>query len=600
MIIKSERMMTTNSSHQKKTKRHVFFGNENEDIEILVGQIEQYDQFFDISKKHGHQYSVRHIIISPENKLTGGQLNKTISSYLDEFQAHQHEYILLKHKKKRADQSKSDEHFHLMINETNLLTGRVLDNKKSWLRNEKVARSLEVEFGHNVILGKHNKAVYYGLLADKKPEIASKIEHLLHEELPSTSYSHKQFQTMKRKGVSLPEVKQIVKDCYSKSDSFQSLKNALAEQDIFVQQGKKTLILLDNLGNQLGSLQRILSMKKSEFQQYIDKENKKMEDELRKSLDKELKKMVADFNDDIINKIKEKDANTKKSQAEKYQEEQEAWRKKEDFEIEEDEYLKKKRARIQRENTEEKKRLASLEDEKRKEIKAERAGRQQRIADFKRKNAGSKVSSAEAILMKTTETLMNLAKNLEAQQRLLSISKKDFIIIHSKEMEDSWRNQQRELNELEEIIQQHKTEKPKSIFGKRSSKVKKWQSQYDEMSEDYKKRKEICSDAFSKYNRLKDDAGREWEKTQKENKSNFAENAEKITNIQYALQMINDEDQKYLQHIDSPEKLMQLARSDIKKQNEQQAKELAEKSKLQAQLDSNESKPEPPPAGPKL
>jgi hypothetical protein len=220
---------------------------------------------FDRAEKYNKTNAVRHVSISPEEKITREQAFELVEMYRQEFKANDHDFVLIEHKKQRADKEKADTHYHLLISEVNSRTGKVLESSHFKKRNEKIAREAELKFGHNLTLGRHNRAVYHQFLEEGKVELAAKIEHLTTCELPNSSYTTEQFQEAKRKGVSLSEIKEIVQDCYSRSDNYPALKQALLEKSLKIEQGTKTLIIKNDEGTELGSLQRLLKMKKNEF-----------------------------------------------------------------------------------------------------------------------------------------------------------------------------------------------------------------------------------------------------------------------------------------------------------------------------------------------
>ncbi|WP_413203305.1 relaxase/mobilization nuclease domain-containing protein [Rhodospirillum sp. A1_3_36] len=269
MIIKSKRFRTDSTTDLAS---YILENEKNEVVRLLSGNTADIQLMKEDARKYGSKYMSRHVTISPAEETTEQQIFEIVDRYLKDFGLEGQPYLLAEHTKSRADDGAYPKHYHLALPEVNPITGKILDSSFTMKKDEKHSREAELLLGHKIVPGKHSKSVYFAFLEEGKKEYADKIKYLLDSDLPKSAFSEKQFQEAKRKGVSLSEVKEIVQDCYSRSDNYPSLLAAMKEKGLHVQQGTKTLIIKNDEGTELGSLQRLLKMKKNEFEKYIEGE----------------------------------------------------------------------------------------------------------------------------------------------------------------------------------------------------------------------------------------------------------------------------------------------------------------------------------------
>ena len=156
----------------------------------------------------GRSKSVRHIVISPDQELTDDQRNEAIQMIRDEFNMGDRPFYLVEHVKARADGTKIP-HFHGLVPET-YGSGAQIDHAHFKRRNEKLARKMELAFGHNLTKGKHNKSVYNALNADGDKAAAAAIKHLTEEKPALAKYGDKSHQKAKRAGYNLPSISEAL------------------------------------------------------------------------------------------------------------------------------------------------------------------------------------------------------------------------------------------------------------------------------------------------------------------------------------------------------------------------------------------------------
>lgn len=286
MIVKSARMKTS-SQGISATCRHVFHGSDNEKITVLQGSEFDVKAELGRAKAVGSQYAVRHIKASSYEDMTDEQLFSLVKKYAREFKADPSSATIVRHDKPRADGKASTHHYHIYFPEV-LANGKIMDSSFSKIREEKIARTAEIDFGHKPVLGKHNASVIKDLEKSGQKYYAEIIRQntpsLDPKDAPDASYSEKQFRRAKISGIALNEVRQILKELRINSESFGQMVESLNAHNLEIRKGDKakTYIIVNNEnGYILGSANRLFQMKKSDFNQqyesYINGQDTKFE-----------------------------------------------------------------------------------------------------------------------------------------------------------------------------------------------------------------------------------------------------------------------------------------------------------------------------------
>jgi len=275
MIVKSARMKTS-AQGISATCRHVFHGSDNEKITVLQGS--EFDVRAELgrAKAVGSQYSVRHIKISSYEDMTDEKLFKLVKKYAKEFKANPASATIVRHDKPRADGKASSHHYHIYFPEV-LANGKIIDSSFSKIREEKIARIAEIDFGHKPVVGKHNASVIKDLEKSNQRYYADIIRQntpsLNPKDAPDSSYSDKQFRRAKISGIALNEVRQSLKELRINSESFGQMIEGLNAHNLEIRKGDKanTYIIVNNEnGSILGSANRMFGMKKQDFNQQYE------------------------------------------------------------------------------------------------------------------------------------------------------------------------------------------------------------------------------------------------------------------------------------------------------------------------------------------
>lgn len=269
MIITSSRIKT--SSGHKAVANHVLRGRDNERIITLSGGEYRLENAIEDAKRWGRAYGIRHFTINPAESISREQAAEVLKNLADEFQFDPSAATVIEHQKPRADGQAHDRHWHVLLPEVNPITGSVMTSSHTYARQEKVARIAEIQFGHTVTPGRHNRAVVQALRQEGRLEIAEKLElaGIMQAPLPQSAFTAEQHQEAKRKGLDIPAAKAVVKDAWQRSDSAKALSAALAEHGLTISQGDKkdTWILTDDEGRFLGALHRLAGVRKGQVSQ---------------------------------------------------------------------------------------------------------------------------------------------------------------------------------------------------------------------------------------------------------------------------------------------------------------------------------------------
>lgn len=268
--------MKTSSQGISATCRHVFYGSDNEKITVLQGS--EFDVRAELGRARsvGSQYAVRHIKASSYEDMTDEQLFSLVKKYAREFKADPSSATIVRHDKPRADGKASGHHYHVYFPEV-LANGKIMDSSFSKIREEKIARIAEIDFGHKPVLGKHNASVIKDLEKSGQKYYADIIRRntpsLDPKDAPNASYSDKQFRRAKISGIALNEVRQTLKELRISSESFGQMIESLDAHNLEIRKGDKpnTYIIVNNdNGTVLGSANRLFNMKKTDFNQQYE------------------------------------------------------------------------------------------------------------------------------------------------------------------------------------------------------------------------------------------------------------------------------------------------------------------------------------------
>jgi hypothetical protein len=163
VIIKSSRIP---ADRNRVIARYFAAEADNESIRWRRGSAEDVEALGGMAGATGRPFGVRHIVVAPEVDLVGRQLIETLRAIQTEYGVSDialSQSCIVEHTKLKAGQGRAVPHFHLAFPELDLLTYRVMDSRFTRMRDEKIARLLELRFGHPPIPGRFNAQVLEAL-----------------------------------------------------------------------------------------------------------------------------------------------------------------------------------------------------------------------------------------------------------------------------------------------------------------------------------------------------------------------------------------------------------------------------------------------------
>ncbi|KJE36641.1 hypothetical protein UF64_02880 [Thalassospira sp. HJ] len=267
MILNTTRIRT--SGGFRNLKNHLLHkGLENERIELLAGWEGDFEKFHREAEFDGCKFSMRHISINAGRPMGNENEHRAVELILSEFNANERPYILVRHTKKLSDGSPNN-HLHLIVPERFL--GRTMDSKFFKVRNEKISRLLELEFGHQLTVGRHNRAVAQFL--SSQGDCSASLLHIAETPRPVASFGAAEHQELKRKGLHLPALKQEVKQAFRDASDISVFSEKLGEMNLVLRRGEKAFVIEHENGTFVGACHRLLKIRKMEFDNLMEEHN---------------------------------------------------------------------------------------------------------------------------------------------------------------------------------------------------------------------------------------------------------------------------------------------------------------------------------------
>lgn len=268
MILKSNPIKTASGSgaiyHHLVEKT-----GDNERIHVWKGRRQDIDDCIADATAFNRVNAVQHFQLSSREKLTTEQFADCITMLAQEFGFRASDVALaVIHTKTRHDGEADNRHCHILVRTTNAETGRVLDVSHRYERQEKVARLFELKHGLELTKGRHNQAVYHAV----PEEYRERLQVLCEGALPNSVLSDPQSRRSQRQGGKPFDIKYQVRDLYAGSTDWQAFQSAISSQGWSLMAGDKkpnVVLLKDEHGVIVGSLSRLLGVRKAEFSAFV-------------------------------------------------------------------------------------------------------------------------------------------------------------------------------------------------------------------------------------------------------------------------------------------------------------------------------------------
>lgn len=217
----------------------------------------------DLAKGSRCQQYLYHISINPDRPLSEEEWQRAWQRYEEEFGLREQPFVEVTHRKNERW------HKHRVYARIDLETGKAIQLSFTRVRNEKIARLLEYEFGHELTIGKHNRAAIAKLKEEGYHEVVAWMEqHQAHQApRPVAEKNHADHQQEKRTQKSLEQVQRELREDYQRTDSGKAFEAAIAERGYVLARGdKRDFVILDAEGG-IHSPRRRLEVKVKELRQ---------------------------------------------------------------------------------------------------------------------------------------------------------------------------------------------------------------------------------------------------------------------------------------------------------------------------------------------
>ncbi|BAT20525.1 hypothetical protein [Asaia bogorensis] len=294
MIVQETRIRTS-SGHQA-VSRHVLRGARNEAIRVLCGSDWCLADWMKEARREGIRYGLRHIAFNPAEPMSDAALASFAARLCDELQADRERMTLVVHQKDGST------HGHLLLPEWQ--DDHVLSTRFSWQRLEKCARLEEIRLGHQLVPGRHDRAIVKALRQEGKTAEAEAIEVLLERPvtnneqlsfpaspdtssapsnsepasrpLPRAAYTSQSRRMAERQGLDLVEAKKAIAFLWAQSDNQLHRFRALLKTKGWVmragdrQDTRKDAYIIETAdGVLIGSFTRLTKTRMKDFRQFL-------------------------------------------------------------------------------------------------------------------------------------------------------------------------------------------------------------------------------------------------------------------------------------------------------------------------------------------
>ena len=271
MIIKSTRHATSDS--QTRILNHLVRGDENDRVQVLRGTEADINDLFLDAARFKTTFAIRQFIIAPAEAMTRDQAMGVVAALGEEFRFDPQRVFIVEHQKQRAIDDAFAVHWHLIVPEVEAVTGKVLSSSNDYARQEKIARVVEHECGHRIVLGAHTKSVADALRREGRIELAERLEAELASQLarPKQAYTSTEHAAAKRQGMDLPGLRLLVRDAWRSTETRDQLVSKLSGVGVEIQRGDKPgeWVLRSN-GVFAGSLRRMAGAAKDEVSRRME------------------------------------------------------------------------------------------------------------------------------------------------------------------------------------------------------------------------------------------------------------------------------------------------------------------------------------------
>lgn len=275
MIVQETRIKAS-SGHQA-VSCHVLSGARNEAIRLISGSDYLLKDWIKEARREGIRYGLRHIAFNPSEPMTDQQLSDFAGGICRELGANPERTTFVIHQKDGKT------HGHLLLPEWQ--DSHVLSSKFSWVRLEKLARLTEIELGHALVPGRHDKAIVKALRESGKHGAATKVEALIPTEKtppPVAAYTSQARRMAERQDFDLPTARREIMTFWENSgNDLRKFRHFLSGKNWHMRAGDRTdrrreaHIIETADGVLIGSFTRLTKVRMKDFRQLLEDETSK-------------------------------------------------------------------------------------------------------------------------------------------------------------------------------------------------------------------------------------------------------------------------------------------------------------------------------------
>lgn len=276
MIIKTTRVRTRGAA-LKKLLEHLENADDNEQVVVLRGNAADLSDARSDSRAFGREYCLRQWIVSPKCAASDERLLESVDRLGAEFGFDPAKAFVVRHTKPKVDQALFDRHIHILVAETDPITGRALSSSHNWLRGEKIAKIMSFDWNEPFVESGKPKAILAALKRDGRDDVAAAYRQAFPEQgsRPVASFDGAAAQRLKRKGLDLPALRALIADAWASAADRSQFEINLSKCGLIARPGDKrgVVVIATVAGENVGSLARLAKITKAAVEAKMEKQD---------------------------------------------------------------------------------------------------------------------------------------------------------------------------------------------------------------------------------------------------------------------------------------------------------------------------------------
>jgi hypothetical protein len=259
----------------KKLLEHLENADDNEEVVVLRGNAADLSDARGDSRAFGREYCLRQWIVSPKNATSDERLLESVDRLASEFGFNPAKAFVVRHIKAKVDTALFGGHIHILVAETDPITGRALSSSHDWLRGEKIAKILSFDWNEPFVESTKPKSILGALKRDGRDDVAEAYRRSFPEQgpRPVASFDTSSAQRLKRKGLDLPALRALVADAWASAADRSEFEMNLSECGLIARPGDKPgVVVIETVaGENVGSLARLAKITKAAIEVKMEK-----------------------------------------------------------------------------------------------------------------------------------------------------------------------------------------------------------------------------------------------------------------------------------------------------------------------------------------